>query len=77
MVDHREMKAYLEDLRQKVVRAVYQCGTYKSEAARLFGISLASAKRYTRLAFQGESLTLRICVSTPICEEPKIELALV
>lgn len=71
------MKAYSEDLRQKVVQAVYQCGTYKSEAARLFGISLASVKRYPRLASQAESLTLRICVSTPICEEPKIELALV
>ena len=77
MVDHRDMKAYLEDLRQKVVRAVYQCGTSKSEAARLFGISLASVKRYTGLASQGESLTLRICVSTPICAEPKIELELV
>jgi transposase len=58
-VDHGNMKAYSEDLRQKVVEAVEQHGTSKSEAARLFGISLSSVKRYTRLASQGESLTPR------------------
>ncbi len=35
------MKAYSEDLRQKVVQAVHQRGTSNSEAARLFGISLS------------------------------------
>ncbi len=59
MVDHGAMRAYSEDLRQKVVEAVEQRGTSKSEAARLFGISLSSIKRYTRLASQGESLTPR------------------
>ena len=59
MVDHGAMKAYSEDLRQKVVEAVERRGTSKSEAARLFGISLSSVKRYTRLASQGESLTPR------------------
>ncbi len=53
------MKAYSEDLRHKVVEAVHQRGTSKSEAARLFGISLSSVKRYTRLASQGEPLTPR------------------
>jgi transposase len=53
------MKAYSEDLRQKVVQAVEQRGTSKSQAARLFGISLSSVKRYTKLASQGESLTPR------------------
>jgi transposase len=53
------MKAYSEDLRQKVVQAVQQRGTSKSEAARLFGISLSSVKRYTTLADRGESLTPR------------------
>ena len=53
------MKAYSEDLRKKVVEAVEQRGTSKSEAARLFGISLSSVKRYTRLAYRGESLTPR------------------
>jgi transposase len=59
VVDHEGMKAYSEDLRQKVVHAVHQRGTSKSEAARLFGISLSSVKRYTRLADRGESLSPR------------------
>jgi transposase len=59
MVDHWCMKAYSEDLRQKVVQAVHERGTSKSEAARLFSISLSSVKRYTRLADRGESLTPR------------------
>ena len=53
------MKAYSEDLRQKVVEAVERRGISKSEAARLFGISLSSVKRYTKLASQGEPLTPR------------------
>jgi transposase len=53
------MKAYSEDLRQKVVQAVQQHGTSKSQAARLFSISLSSLKRYIRLAGRGESLTPR------------------
>ena len=53
------MKAYSEDLRQKVVQVIEQRGMSKSQAARLFGISLSSVKRYARLASQGESLTPR------------------
>ena len=53
------MRAYSEDLRQKVVEAVQQRGTSKSEAARLFGISLSSVKRYTKLASEGEPLSPR------------------
>jgi len=53
------MKAYSEDLRKKVVEAVNQRATSKSEAARLFGISLSSVKRYTRLADRGEHLAPR------------------
>jgi transposase len=53
------MKAYSEDLRKKVVQAIEQRGMSKSQAARLFGISLSSVKRYSRLASQGESLTPR------------------
>jgi transposase len=59
MVDHGAMKAYSEDLRKKVVEAVEQRGTSKSEVARLFSISLSSVKRYTRLASRGEDLTPR------------------
>jgi transposase len=46
MVDHVTMKAYSEYLPQKVVKAVDQRGTPKSEAARLFGISLSPVKRH-------------------------------
>src|SRR5918994_2458995 len=59
VVDDGAMKAYSEDLRKKVVEAVERRGTSKSEAARLFGISLSSVKRYTKLADRGESLTPR------------------
>ena len=38
------MKAYSEDLRERVVRAVDQ-GMSRSEVVRLFGVSEASIKR--------------------------------
>jgi transposase len=50
------MKAYSEDLRKKIVRALLR-GTGKSEAARLFGVSLSSVKRYARTAREGRTLT--------------------
>jgi transposase len=53
------MKAYSEDLRTKIVQAVHQRGMSKSQAARLFGTSLSSVKRYSRLASQGKPLTPR------------------
>src|SRR5215217_6255300 len=49
------MKPYSEDLRTRIVRAV-EDGMSKSAAARLFGVSLSSVKRYIRLASQGASL---------------------
>ena len=49
------MKSYSEDLRKKIVAAV-QRGMSKSEAARLFGVSLSSVKRYVGRASSGESL---------------------
>ncbi len=39
------MKAYSEDLRRKIVDGLKR-GTSKSEAARLFGVSLSSVKRF-------------------------------
>jgi transposase len=51
------MKAYSEDLRRKVVEAVQQRGMGKSEAARTFGVSLSSVKRYVSKARQGNSLS--------------------
>ncbi len=49
------MKPYSEDLRTRIVQAVQE-GTSKSAAARLFGVSLSSIKRYARIASRGESL---------------------
>ena len=46
------MKAYSEDLPQKIVETT-QRGVSKARAARLFGVSLSSVKRYARLARQG------------------------
>jgi transposase len=53
------MKAYSEDLRRKVVEAVEQRGMSKSEAARSFGLSLSSVKRYVAKARKGTSLSPR------------------
>ena len=52
------MKPYSEDLRVRIVRAVQE-GTPKSAAARLFGVSLSSVKRYARMADRGTSLAPR------------------
>lgn len=49
------MKAYSEDLRQKIVQAI-EDGLSKSQAARLFNVSLSSVKRFARIAQRGESL---------------------
>ena len=53
------MKPYSEDLRMKIVRALQEEGTSKSAAARLFGVSLSSVKRYAKIASRGESLKPR------------------
>jgi transposase len=50
------MKSYSEDLRRKIVDAVEQRGTSKTQAARLFDVSLSSIKRYSRMVRQGNSL---------------------
>lgn len=49
------MRPYSEDLRTRIVAAV-EDGMTKSEAARLFGVSLSSVKRYCRLAANEEPL---------------------
>src|ERR687898_239238 len=49
------MNAYSEDLRTKIIQALRR-GTTKSEAARSFGVSRSSVKRYAKLAEQGRSL---------------------
>ena len=52
------MKPYSEDLRTRIVAAV-EGGMPKSEAARLFDVSLSSVKRYRGLAANEEPLAPR------------------
>jgi transposase len=52
---HNFMRAYSEDLREKVVEAVKR-GMKKSEAASTFGVSLSYVKRYVGAACEGRSL---------------------
>ena len=51
--DCASMKPYSEDLRVRLVRAIQEEGISKSAAARLFGVSLSSVKRYARMAERG------------------------
>ena len=51
------MDAYSEDLRQKIVEALQQRRMNKSEAARAFGVSLSSVKRYAKAASEVRSLS--------------------
>ena len=52
------MNAYSEDLRKKIIEALRR-GTTKSEAARSFGVSRSSVKRYAKLADEGKPLARR------------------
>ncbi len=52
------MEPYSEDLRTRIVNAVEE-GISKSAAARLFGVSLSSVKRYVKIANRGDSLRPR------------------
>ena len=57
MRHHGMMDAYSEDLRRKIVQGVEQRRMSKSEAARVFGVSLSSIKRYVKAACEGRSLS--------------------
>jgi transposase len=50
------MKAYSEDLRKKILEAIDR-GMSKSEAARTFGVSRSSVKRYAAARREGKPLT--------------------
>jgi transposase len=54
---HGPMDAYSEDLRKKIVQALQQRRMNKSEAARAFGVSLSSVKRYAKAVSEGRSLS--------------------
>jgi transposase len=51
------MDAYSEDLRKKIVQALEERRMNKSEAARAFGVSLSSVKRYAKAVSEGRSLS--------------------
>jgi transposase len=51
----RRMNAYSEDLRKKIIEALGR-GMTKTEAARTFGVSRSSVKRYAKLAEEGRPL---------------------
>jgi transposase len=55
-VHHWCMKAYSEDLRKKILEAVDR-GMPKSKAAKTFGVSRSSVKRYAAARREGRSLT--------------------
>ena len=57
MSHHGAMDAYSEDLRRKIVEALQQQRMTKSEAARSFGVSLSSVKRYAKAVSEGRSLS--------------------
>ena len=57
MSHYGPMDAYSEDLRQKIVQALRERRMNKSEAARAFGVSLSSVKRYAKAAREGRSLS--------------------
>ena len=57
MSDHGVMDAYSEDLRTKIVEAVQERRMNQSEAARAFGVSLSSVKRYLKAVREGRSLS--------------------
>ena len=57
MSHHGSMDAYSEDLRRKIVEAVQERRMNQSEAARAFGVSLSSVKRYLKAVRQGRSLS--------------------
>jgi transposase len=51
------MDAYSEDLRRKIVEALERRRMNQSEAARTFGVSLSSVKRYAKAVREGRSLS--------------------
>jgi transposase len=57
MIHHGAMDAYSEDLRKKIVQTLTEQRMNKSEAARVFGVSLSSVKRYAKAVSEGRSLS--------------------
>ena len=60
----RAMKAYSQDLRERVVKAVDQ-GLSQTEIVKLFGVSSATIKRYVKLRRETGSLAPRVIPGRP------------
>jgi transposase len=58
------MKAYSQDLRQRVVRAVDE-GRTRAEIVQLFGVSLATIKRYLKQRRETGHLTPKAIPGRP------------
>jgi transposase len=69
------MRAYSEDLRKKIV-ATIEHGMSKAQAARLFGVSPSSVKRYSRMAREGGSLEPRKSPGRPRKADEKARVPL-
>jgi transposase len=59
-----KMKAYSQDLRERVLKAVDQ-GMQRKEAVKLFGISESSIKRYLKLRYETGNLAPKAMVGRP------------
>jgi len=70
------MKAYSQDLRERIVRAVGQ-GMPKSQVARTFAVSLATVKNYVRQWHQTGSLARKPIPGRPRGIPPTQDAALV
>jgi transposase len=69
------MRAYSEDLREKIVAALER-GMSKAQAARTFDVSLSSVKRYSRTAREGGSLEPRKSPGRPPKADEKARILL-
>jgi transposase len=69
------MKAYSEDLRERVVRAVDQ-GTSRKEIVKLFAISLATLKRYLKQRRETGSLKPKAIAGRPASKRLQVQMDL-
>ena len=59
------MKACVEEMRVRIVRAVVEKGLARAQAAELFGVSVPSVGRFVRAHQAGQSLTPRASTGRP------------
>jgi transposase len=69
------MKAYSQDLRERVVRALDQ-GTSRKEIVKLFAISLATLKRYLKQRRETGSLKPKAIPGRPASKRLQVQMDL-